>query len=228
MMHINHVALAVPDLFGGCTAFTKETGLATFEAGWYPSWGAGLRMAPLGNSTFLEVAGLVDPRAHERSPIAKQVLEATNYGAFLIGFCIRVDTVAELEAIAERLDSEIFDSGVARMPDGSYDRAPLMHVNGGEADTLLRSPDTAWCWQQGLPNFFFMGQEEHYGDRAAPHKAKPEGIAWLEVGGEEARMREWLGPDGDDLPLRFNGKEPGLHAVGIASADGEIVVRPKG
>jgi hypothetical protein len=228
LIHINHVAMAVPDLFGGCSTFTEQTGLATFEAGWYPSWGAGLRMAPLGKSNFLELASVVDPRAAERSPVAKQVVEATGYGPFLIGWCARVDTLAELEEIATRLDSEIFNSGVARNPDDSYDRVPLMNVNGGEADGLLRSPDTAWCWQSGLPNFFYMGDGEHYGDRSAPHRVQPNGISWLEVGGEEAKMREWLGPDGDDLPLRFNGGEPGLHAVGIASSDGEIVVRPKG
>lgn len=52
---------------------------------------------------------------------------------------------------------------------------------------------------------------------------KPLGISWVEVGGQEERIREWLG--GPDLPIRYSGGPPGISAAGISTSAGEIVVR---
>jgi hypothetical protein len=49
------------------------------------------------------------------------------------------------------------------------------------------------------------------------------GFTFVEVGGDEAAIRAWIGDA--DLPVRFAGGEPGLHAVGIAGPSGEIVLR---
>ena len=44
-----------------------------------------------------------------------------------------------------------------------------------------------------------------------------------EVRGDPALMREWLGDT--DLPIRLTSKRPGLHRIGIAGPDGEIILR---
>lgn len=54
------------------------------------------------------------------------------------------------------------------------------------------------------------------------HANPPGSYAWVEHGGDEAALREWIG---GDLPLRFVGGAPGLRAVAIDSLRGEIVVR---
>jgi hypothetical protein len=55
------------------------------------------------------------------------------------------------------------------------------------------------------------------------HENQPNGIAWIEIAADETRLKEWLGPD--DLPVTVVGGEPGVRAVAIATARGEIVLR---
>jgi len=40
-------------------------------------------------------------------------------------------------------------------------------------------------------------------------------------------MSEWMGVPASNYPFRFNGKVPGLYAVGVKSDKGEIVIRRK-
>jgi hypothetical protein len=68
----------------------------------------------------------------------------------------------------------------------------------------------------------------HAGRRPVDHRKEPRGITWLEVGGDEQVMRDWLGDEADQLPLRYVGGEPGLRAIGIDFEDGEIELRPSG
>jgi hypothetical protein len=57
----------------------------------------------------------------------------------------------------------------------------------------------------------------------AAHACAPGRVTYLEVGGDESGMRDWVGEV--DVPLRFIGGEPRLAAVGIATARGEVVLR---
>ncbi|HZD18438.1 MAG TPA: hypothetical protein VE669_09885, partial [Actinomycetota bacterium] len=50
--------------------------------------------------------------------------------------------------------------------------------------------------------------------------SEPRGIAWVEVGGDRERLRGWLG--GEDLAIRVVDGAPGIRAVAIATADGEL------
>ena len=62
------------------------------------------------------------------------------------------------------------------------------------------------------------------GRTAVEHPSGATGIAWLELGGDEARLREWLG--GAELPIRVVDGEPGLRAVGLRGPSGaEVVLR---
>ena len=47
----------------------------------------------------------------------------------------------------------------------------------------------------------------------------------MEVGDHQPVLEGWLGPD-HGLPVRYApGTGPGIHACGIATAEGEIVLR---
>jgi hypothetical protein len=50
------------------------------------------------------------------------------------------------------------------------------------------------------------------------------GIAWVEVG-DEKLTREWLGPVIEDLDVRFVEGPAGLYSVGVATDDGEVVIK---
>ena len=53
----------------------------------------------------------------------------------------------------------------------------------------------------------------------------PQGITFIEMGGTEKAMTDWLGQPASDFPFKFNGKTPGLYAIGVKSDKGEIVIR---
>jgi hypothetical protein len=49
------------------------------------------------------------------------------------------------------------------------------------------------------------------------------GVEWLEMGGTEAEMEEWLGQPPSTLKMRFNGKSLGLYAIGVKTDTAGIV-----
>jgi len=59
----------------------------------------------------------------------------------------------------------------------------------------------------------------------APGLVAPMGVAWIEMGGAKAQMQEWLGQNPDDLNMRFNGKSPGLYAIGVSTDIKEVEIR---
>ena len=64
----------------------------------------------------------------------------------------------------------------------------------------------------------------HPGAAPAEHAIAVERIAWAEVGGDEGRLREWLGPS--DAPIRVvdDGGDRRVRAVALAVPDGDEVV----
>jgi hypothetical protein len=67
-----------------------------------------------------------------------------------------------------------------------------------------------------------MAGELHPGRQRAGQGVRAEGLAWVEVGGDGARLREWLG--GEDLPTRVTDAPREIVRVAIATADGELVI----
>jgi len=47
----------------------------------------------------------------------------------------------------------------------------------------------------------------------------------MEMGGTRARMQQWLGQNPDDLHMKFNGRSPGLYAIGVTTDVGEVEIR---
>lgn len=56
----------------------------------------------------------------------------------------------------------------------------------------------------------------------ADHKTKPYGIEFVEVSGDEKAMKEWIGADVD---VRWSQGVPGLHAIGIKTENGTVVLK---
>ncbi len=55
------------------------------------------------------------------------------------------------------------------------------------------------------------------------YAVSPRRIAWIEVAAEPGTVQAWLGED--DLPLRITEGPQALSAFGIATANGELVLR---
>ena len=59
----------------------------------------------------------------------------------------------------------------------------------------------------------------------AQHRVQPEGISYIELSGDPGSMKDWLGVEhANAFPLRWVPGSSGIHAVGIATADGNTLV----
>ena len=207
-LRIDHVLYAVRDLDAAGAEFAERHGLASLPGGRHPGWGTANRIIPLGES-YLELIGVVDPEEAAAAGIGTAVQQATAGGDRLLGWCVATD---DLEAVARRLDLTIVPGSRTR-PDGSTVSWRLAGVDVGLADGAL----PFFIEWDGPPDL-------HPGAASADHRCEPLGIAWVEVTGDEQRVRDWLGED-SNLPVRVTAGPPSLARVAIATADGEIVTQ---
>jgi hypothetical protein len=211
--------MAARNLYEAAFRLRDETGLGFYDGGWTES-GLGSKIFPLSAGVYLQVEGIVDIAAVEdpARPAIRRFFEAVARSEHFRGLGLRVDTMEELEEIARRRGSRVYmnpDTGRIR-PDGT-------RVVVGQTPSIGES------WSRGMPNWFFFPEMNSHpsGQRvvAVPDLVVPNGFAWIEFGGTESGMSDWLGMPASNLPLRFNGGMPGIHAIGVKSDRGEIVLR---
>ncbi len=53
---------------------------------------------------------------------------------------------------------------------------------------------------------------------------QPSGFEFVELAGDEAAIKEWIGEGADTLPLRYVSGPPALKAVGIKTSDGLVTL----
>ncbi|UXN66648.1 VOC family protein (plasmid) [Phyllobacterium sp. A18/5-2] len=215
MIHVDHVCLGTRNVFEGAQRLREETGLGCYEGGWFPRLGLANKIFPTGNDTYIEVESVVDVHEYENgNPAARFFREKCKDGDVFIGWCARVDTKQELEDLAKRLGSQVIESTLRQRPDG------MMGV-------AVRTPETIPCWGVGLPNFFLVTDMAKHPSRVTPQYGTKTatGINWLELGGSEEEMSDYLGVNASTLNLSFNGLAHGLHAMSVMTTDGEVVIR---
>jgi Glyoxalase-like domain len=216
MIEIDHICLGVKNVYEGAHRLRAETGLGNYDGGWFPMSGLANRIVPLGDHTYIEVEAVVD--AHmtaDPSSTACWFHDQVSDGDVYIGWCARTGSLAELEAVAKRLNVELMTTMLKRTPDGGQIGAP-------------RAPAAVTAWKAGVPNFFFFPDLARHGSQkpvTGPSPTVPRGLAWMEVGGTAEEMSDWLGQRADTLALKFNGDAPGLYAVAIKTDAGEVVIR---
>lgn len=216
MVSISHIHISSRNLYESADRIRRETGIGFYDGGWF-KMGLANKIFPLGGGAYLELVGIVDPSpppevlSHMRNVIAT--------GDHFVGVHLRVDTLEELQALSKRYKSKISDVTDGERIRSSGPRLEFYSTPGAEA--LLK----------GLPCFcFFADMTIHPSGESpqpAPGLVDPQGISFLEWGGTEAEMTEWLGFPASTLPFQFNGKPMGLHACGVRTGTGEIVITRK-
>lgn len=208
MFRIDHAVLAVRDLEASAGRLWEEHGLRFVAGGRHPQWGTANMIAPLGND-YLELLGVVDEEVGSNSVLGRTLMELSADGDRWFSVCV---AAGDIDATAARLGLKV-RPGSRMRPDGT-------EVRWRGAGIEERGDD---LW---LPFFISwdVPPELHPGAAPSEHGAAVEGIAWAEVGGDESRLRDWLGDA--DVPIRVDDGDPSVHAVGLSLRDGgEIVLR---
>lgn len=207
MLRIDHVVYGVRDLDEAAERFRREFGLDSSPGGRHPRWGTANRIVPLGRD-YVELIAVVDADAAARTAFGRWVLERTTTEDGWLVICAAAD---DLDEVARRLGLEIVE-GHRRLPDDT--------VIGWRSAGLEDARRAQW-----MPFFIAWDgpAELHPGRTRAGHGVKARGIARVEVGGDGARLREWLG--GEDLPIRAVGGPAGIRSVALATPEGELLVR---
>jgi len=218
MVHINHVEISVHNLYEAAVRLRDETGFGFYDGGWSEA-GTGSKITPLGEGAYLQIASLVDAFALKdaRGAASQKFMERAAAGDRFGNLNLRVDSSAELERIGKIYGMTLnTNSKAGRIrPDG--DRVGAIGLTGGKG------------LPAGMPSvYYFPDMSTHpsgHPVEPAYGLVKPLGIAWVEVGGDKADYGAWLGSDPSSLPLRFNRKAPGVYALGVRTAGGEVVIR---
>jgi hypothetical protein len=193
-MLIDHVIYATADLDAAAARVEAAIGVAARGGGRHDRIGTHNRIVPLGGG-YLELLAVADPDEAAGSSLGSAIrARIADHGDGLFAWAVAVDDVAP---VAERLGTEV--TGISR----SGLTARLTGVAEAMADPLLP---------------FFIARDPGIADPSGADDG-PGGITWLEVGGESARLAEWLG--GADLPLRVveDGRGRGVRAVGVGERE---------
>lgn len=204
---IDHVIYGVVNVDAAAARLRDEFGLGSVP-GRAHLGGTSSRIIPLGPVTFLELLGIQDTSKEDGA-----WLEATLQGQDrILWWCLGVkdlDDTAARRGLPLRV-------GQVRDPN---DRDELTFRSAG----MPRYPLPFFIELMGDPENRARIQAERYA--AAKHECEPTDFTFIEVGDHEPVLDGWLGP-GHGLPIRYAPLTgPGAHACGIATRDGEIVIR---
>jgi glyoxalase-like protein len=190
-MRIDHVIYATADLEAAAARVEEALGVPAAGGGRHEGLGTHNRIVPLGGG-YIELLAIADADEAAGSWLGGAIQDRiARHGDGLFGWAVAVERV---EDVAERLGTPL--TTIARQ--GMTARLTAV----AEA---MRDPS--------LP--FFIARDAGVADPAAGAGAG--GIAWVEVGGDPARLERWLG--GAALPLRVVGGEPGVRAIGVGARE---------
>jgi glyoxalase-like protein len=202
VVFLDHIVYVTRDLDETAARMEETNGFRFLPGGRHPG-GTSNRVAPLEPPQYLELLAF-DVGADALTPEIEVLIDN---GRTLLGWGIAVE---DIEAVAERLGCEVEAGSITR-------------DDGTTGSWRIVGSDDVW-----LP--FFVAYDDadrrldEWRDRVREAgNTDFGGFTFVEVGGDPEQLRAWLG--NADLPLRFVNGRPGLHAVGIAGPEDEIVIR---
>ncbi len=191
---VDHVLIAVADLDAAAAAVGR-LGLPVVAGGRHPGWGTANRIVPLGGA-YVELVAVVDAAEAESSPFGRWVA-ASPPGP--MGWAVRCD---DLDAIARRLGLDPV-SGSRAAPDGGRLRWRTAGV-----ERVMAEPSLPFfiAWEPGTP---FPGAG-----------AADVAIERIELGGDAARLGEWLGEA--TLPIDVRPGPAAVERIVLRGPDGAV------
>jgi len=218
---LDHIHIGCTNVYATAFDLMKATKIGHYDGGFSNDIVVGQKTMPLGGGVYLEIESIVDPFAtndarmrpwwHARTVALKSPV--------FTGVCLRVNTMDELKEIAKR------HGGVARLNMHTPSDGPQVMCWEAPHGPNIRNP-----WETGKPTWCCWENRLYAHPSGqpvvnAPGLAVPMGVAWIEMGGTKAQMQSWLDQNPDDLKMKFNGKAPGVYAIGVTTDVGDVEIR---
>ena len=209
-MHLDHISYVASHdhLIDEVQRIGSRLGAGFMDGGIHPRFGTRNFTLPLQGGRYLEIVCPLDHPAADASPFGKVVSQRANDGGGLLTWVLSVSDISTFE---KRLGRESVD-GHRRRPDGSELHWKQIGVLGTLEDRQLP--------------FFIEWLTEDHPSKEAKSVAK---IEELEIAGDPARVREWIGEDFESAfagialewvdPSENNG-ETGIFAVHFSTPNG--------
>ncbi len=191
----------VTDLDSASAMFEAEYQLTVTDGGAHPD-GTRNRVVWCVDRSYVELLAVDVPTSPEAHWVQNEIAE----GRRLLGWAVQTD---DLSLVSDRLGLPVV-SGSIEFADG---QTGSWRIVG--ADEAMAEP-----W---LPFFISYDRTSGRSPLTASAAGVPDHLAWIEVAGDPARLREWLGDE--SLPVRVVDGMPGVRAVGLARGTSEIVIR---
>ncbi|HWK27840.1 MAG TPA: VOC family protein [Solirubrobacter sp.] len=188
-MRLDHAIYGTADLAVAAVRIEAELGLPVLPGGHHVGQGTHNRIVPLGDG-YLELMAIDDPEEAAASPIGEVLLDVLGVER-LMAYAVAVDDV---HAVAQRLGT------------------PLLTVKRDTLEAYVTGIVEA-LREPFLP--FFIGANRS-GPRPGDAGAAG-GLTWIEVAGDEARLRDWLG--GAELPVRVVAGAGAVRAIGVGERE---------
>ena len=215
MYSIHHVSLATRD-FANTALWLEDLGLAAVQGYRFPHVGWSNLVVPVSSEThqYIEVLGVTDPETAARHPYGGAIDALTARGDRFVAWALLADDV---DAIGERVGVKP-DLWSAVSPDGEVVNWKLCGIIQSWTEPFLP------FFREDPPDFHRSIDAKI---AEAAHTIHPTGFSYVEVEGDEKRLKEWLG--GEEAPVKITEGTPLLRSVGVSTAEGrEIEITPVG
>lgn len=211
-MRVDHVTYAAEREGLAATAerLSSLLGVKPCSGGVHPRFGTRNMILPLEDHRYLEVVEALDHPVADKVPFGQIVRARSECGGGWIGWVMQVDDMAEVE---QRLGRSAVDGNRTR-PDGVELRWRQLGIRGLQQDPQLP---------------FFVEW-----DQAAPHPSgdgpTETALLTLQIAGEVARVREWIGVPTDFAPKTINFDfvaphgTPGLLSCTFRTPTGDVTI----
>ena len=209
-MRLDHLSFAAgPDgLVSTARRIGELLGEEFRDGGIHPRFGTRNVVLPLSAGTYLEVVEVLDHPASDKAPFGQAVRARSELGGGWMGWVVAVDDIAPVESRLGRESAQ----GNRHRPDGVELRWRQIGVTGLQSDPQLP---------------FFVQWESPADLHPSAGASGKLHLDRLEIAGDPARVRQWLGDTADPLEdvevdwVAPHGT-PGIVAAQFATADGVV------
>jgi hypothetical protein len=216
-MPLSHVVYGARDVELTVARLRRELGLEAIRGSHYPDLGLAGWCIPF-EEQYVELLTVANDELATRTPFGRWVADRTASGDSLLAWALEAGD--DLDAVARRLDVEP-DALAFVDPTGVTRSSQLVGATRALAEPCFPFY-IAWNEPAEIRHALVQASA------SVEHGCGARGIAWVEVSGDEDALSVWVDDRvGDDgIPVRVRAGEPDLLAVGFATSDGEVVLRP--